>query len=339
MSKETSSNVIVAKIFASFMAAIHFAVIFVAITLLYTARREDSAVARLLAALGLDFWDFFKIVLALLTLYVIFVGAVVTLIAINENLMSIREDIADGESIRRQDIDSLRQEIRRIRRVMEGESPDNLEREAARRRLAEQGFTRFQEGQEKSDDSHATPSDNIGGGEAPIQEQDDSEESESREFLKKIIIVFLVLVGGLVIWGLLNRTERDSEVGSVESKFEDSRRLEDFLRKSVGKYPRTVGFFQNKEIQTRLTALLGANSDLLRRDWRVEKTISIKRDILTDDVLTAIVCGERICANSLWIKYSFYGKSFTVFWFEDGQFKNVVAENDIARDRPQHDAM
>ena len=321
------------------MAVIHSIVLFVAIALLFAARREDSGVASILAALGIDFWDFFYLVVAVLMFYVVVVGAVVTLIAINENLMSIREDIADGASVRRKDIDSLQQEIRRIRRVMEGDSPDTLEREAARRRLAEQGFTRFQEGQEKSDDSHATPSDNIGGGEAPIQEQDESKESESREFVKKVIIAFLVLVGGLVIWGLLARTERDSEVGTVETRFEDSRRLEDFLRKSVGKYPRTVGFFQNKEIQTRLTALLGANSDLLRRDWRVEKTISIERDILTDDVLIAIVCGERSCANSLMINYSFSGKSFTVVWYEDGLFVNEFAENDIARDRPQHDAM
>lgn len=202
MSKETSSNVIVAKIFASFMAAIHFAVIFVAITLLYTARREDSAVARLLAALGLDFWDFFKIVLAILILYVIFVGAVVTLIAINENLMSIREDIADGDSIRRQDIDSLRQEIRRIRRVMEGESPDNLEREAARRRLAEQGFTRFQEGQEKSDDKASdTSSDNVSGGEAPPLKSDKNDEVEEGSDGD---ILFIIIAGtglvAFVVW-------------------------------------------------------------------------------------------------------------------------------------------
>ena len=195
MSDETSSNIIVAKIFASFMAAIHSVVFFGAIVLLFTARREDSGIARLLAALGLDFWDFFYLVVAVLMFYVVVVGAVVTLIAINENLMSIREDITDGASVRRKDIVSLQQEIRRIRRVMEGDSPDTLEREAARRRLAEQGFTRFQEGQEKSDDDpHAAPSDNIGGGEAPPLRQDEIDEVEDSAFGDSFSMFILIMV-------------------------------------------------------------------------------------------------------------------------------------------------
>lgn len=336
MSDETSSNVIVAKIFASFMAAIHFIVFFVAIALLFTARQENSGVARLLAWLGLDFWDLLYLVVAALMFYVIFVGAVVTLIAINENLMSIREDIADGASVRRKDIDSLQQEIRRIRRVMEGDSPDTLEREAARRRLAEQGFTRFQEGQEgqerSDDDPHATPSDNIGGGEAAIQEQDNSEESESREFVKKVIIAFLALVGGLVIWGLLARTERDSEVGTVETRFEDSSNLGTFLRGSDGKSLRAIGFFTNEEVSSRLNALLGDKNYLLRRDWSLEHPTSVNRVLFS-----ATAFGRDGRNEQLLIKYTFSTKSFAVIWVADGEME--VFDEERQRFRPQHDAM
>jgi hypothetical protein len=307
------------------MAVIHSIVFIGAIALLFMARQENSGVARLVAALGLDFWDFCYFVVAVLMFYVVIVGAVVTLIAINENLMSIREDISVSASIRQQDINSLQQEIVRIRRKMGGDSPDLLEREAARRRLSEQGFTNLGEAQDSSPhEPSVMPSDNNSGGKAPTEEQDESEESESRELVKKFAIAFLALVGGLAVWGFFTRTERASKVEAAEIRSEDSSSLEDYLRQSVGKYPRTVGFFQNKEIRTRLTSLLGENSYLLRRDWRVENKIS-KTDI-TSELFTTIVCDERICANRMEIAYSVNGKSFTVAWFEDDQLRGVVAE-------------
>lgn len=95
MSEESSINQGVAKVFAGILAAIHGIVFFGAVYLLLQYNDRSGAIRRLLDAFDISFSGYVTIIGVALIFYILSVGAIATLIAMNENLRSIRVELAN----------------------------------------------------------------------------------------------------------------------------------------------------------------------------------------------------------------------------------------------------
>jgi hypothetical protein len=95
MSEQSSINQSVAKAFAGILAAVHGVVFFGAFFLLLQYNDRSGAIRRLLDAFEISFSGYATIIGIALIFYILSVGAIATLIAINENLHFIRSDLAN----------------------------------------------------------------------------------------------------------------------------------------------------------------------------------------------------------------------------------------------------